>query len=61
MDSSRVHIVEDHGLNISNVTISDSGTYTCIAVGTEGSVQASAFLNVTGPLLSCQGTCIYTL
>lgn len=54
--SSRVTIVMGHGLTISNVTDGDSGVYTCVAVGANTSVEASAFLNVTGPLISCQGT-----
>ena len=53
--SSRVTVVPGTGLNISHVTMEDSGVYTCVAVGAEGSAEESAQLSVTGPLISCEG------
>ena len=53
--SNRVRVVSGVGLDISNVTMQDSGLYTCVALGSDGSANASAVLNVTGPLLSCEG------
>ena len=55
VSSDRLTIIPGVGLNISHVAESDSGLYTCVAVGTEGSVEASAQLSVTGALISCQG------
>lgn len=55
MASDRVSITPGVGLTISPVTEEDSGIYTCVAMGTEGSVEASAQLSVTGPLISCAG------
>ena len=55
VSSSHAQVVMETGLNITNVTREDSGVYTCVAVGNAGSVNASAILTVTGPLLSCEG------
>lgn len=54
--SSHIHVEVGVGLHIQNVTTEDSGVYTCVCMGSEGSVRASAILSVTGPLLSCAGT-----
>ena len=53
--SGRVQAEADVGLHIHNVTMRDSGSYTCVAVGNGGTAEGSAILNVTGPLLSCEG------
>lgn len=56
--SSRLRVEDGVGLHIQNVTMKDSGVYTCVCVGREGSENASAVVNVTGPLLSCSGTVV---
>ena len=56
--SGRVQAEADVGLHIHNVTMRDSGSYTCVAMGNSGTAQGSAILNVTGPLLSCEGEAI---
>ena len=53
--SDRVTMVTGEGLDITNAVTADSGVYTCVAMGTQGTIEASAFLNVTGALLSCAG------
>lgn len=53
--SSRHHVEGGVGLHIQNVSRKDSGVYTCVCVGSEGTEATSAVLNVTGPLLSCSG------
>ena len=53
--SDRVAVVAGVGLNISHVTMDDSGVYSCVVMGTEGSSETSAQLSVTGALISCEG------
>ncbi|CAI8057022.1 Peroxidasin, partial [Geodia barretti] len=53
--SDRVAVVTGVGLNISHVTMDDSGVYSCVVMGIEGSSEASAQLSVTGALISCEG------
>ena len=53
--SDRVTVVNGSGLNISHVTVDDSGVYSCVVIGTEGSSEASAQLSVTDSLISCKG------
>ena len=56
--SDRVAITPGVGLDISAVTESDSGNYTCVAVGNEATAEATIQLSVTGPLISCAGECV---
>lgn len=56
--SSRIVISPGEGLTIENADREDSGVYACVAINEEGSVRAAAFVNVTGPLLSCEGICL---
>ena len=42
-------------LTIYNASQEDSGVYTCVAIGDNGENTAQAVVNVTGPLLSCDG------
>ena len=53
--SDRVQSLDGIGLVITNVTPGDSGLYTCVVRGVAGERAVAAMLNVTGPLLSCQG------
>lgn len=61
VSSTHAQVVIGTGLNITNVTVQDSGVYTCVAMGNSGSVNASAILTVTGPLLSCEGMYIHDI
>ena len=53
--SERILSLPGEGLLITNTTEDDSGVYTCVAINEEGAMRATAFINVTGPLLSCNG------
>ncbi len=53
--SDRIYVLPGEGLLIADTTEEDSGVYACVAVNEEGSMRATAFVNVTGPLLSCNG------
>ena len=54
--SPTISLLPGVGLHISSAAAKHSGVYTCIGVGFYGEgVSASAFLTVTGPLLTCAG------
>ena len=53
--SSSVVIEAGEFLTIYNASQEDSGVYTCIAIGENGENMAQALVNVTGPLLTCDG------
>ena len=54
IESTRISMLPS-GLIIRRATIEDTGTYTCVAENDAGRTTASAFVNVTGDLLSCSG------
>ena len=54
IESNRISMLPA-GLLIRRTIIDDSGTYTCVAENDAGQTTASAFVNVTGDLLSCSG------
>ena len=51
----RISKVPGGSLMIMEATIEDTGTYTCVAVNRNGLRRASAYVNVTRDLLSCEG------
>lgn len=54
-EDARVQIHPGRGLTVVNATKEDAGVYHCLAINEEGSVNASATVNVTGTLLTCDG------
>ena len=53
--SERVTVVPGVGLTVTDAVREDGGVYVCVVEGEEGEANASARVNVTGPLLSCDG------
>lgn len=53
--SERISILPGEGLLVMDTAEDDTGVYACVAVNEEGAMRATAFVNVTGPLLSCNG------
>ena len=53
--SEKVLQEEGEGLRVLNASREDSGNYTCVASSKEGESRASAIVNVTGPVLTCEG------
>ena len=53
--TDRISILPGEGLVIVDTMEDDSGVYGCVAINEEGAVRATAFVNITGPLLSCNG------
>lgn len=48
--AGRVHILEDRSLRLDNVTMDDSGEYSCEADNAVGAVTATGILTVFGEL-----------
>ena len=54
-ENARVQIHPGRRLTVVNATKRDAGVYHCLAINEEGSVNASAIVNVTGAVLTCDG------
>lgn len=57
-NSSRVRLEEGgegSTVVVGGATKADSGIYTCVILSEDGQNRASAIVNVTGPLLTCDG------
>lgn len=57
--SEIISILPEEGLVIGDAIEDDSGVYACVAINEEGAKRATAFVNITGPLLSCNGEQYY--
>ncbi len=57
--SEIISILPEEGLIIGDAIEDDSGVYACVAINEEGARRATAFVNITGPLLSCTGEQYY--
>ena len=53
--SERVLPQDGEGLRVQNASREDAGNYTCVASSEEGETRASAAVDVTGPVLTCEG------
>ena len=58
MDNKRVSMIkggEGVTVTVEDAVRNDSGVYTCVVSSEEDQRMASAFVNITGPLLTCDG------
>lgn len=53
--SKRVLLHVGEGLWVQNASREDAGNYTCVASSREGETRASAAVDITGPVLTCEG------
>ena len=53
--SERVLPQVGEGLRVQNASTEDAGNYTCVASSREGETRGSAAVDVTGPVLTCEG------